>query len=100
MHDLHILKHKIHFVANWDGFHDNETGIFGYTWSIGHFPCDDMIHEHHDPHAHLFDESEWTHTGSVHPLPPPYTILDGKQIILFVHHFRRVVVSATMALPI
>ncbi|XP_071959997.1 uncharacterized protein [Antedon mediterranea] len=60
-----------YIASNWDGIHDDETGIFGYTWSIGHYPCDDIIHHHHDPHAHLFDESEWTHIGLVNGLMLP-----------------------------
>ena len=53
------------FLANWDGFHDNETGIHGYTWSIGYDVCNDDVSMHIDPHAHLFDESEWNHQGLV-----------------------------------
>ncbi|XP_033121447.1 uncharacterized protein LOC117120538 [Anneissia japonica] len=60
-----------YIASNWDGIHDDETGIFGYTWAIGHYPCDDIIHHHHDPHAHLFDESEWTHIGLVNGLMLP-----------------------------
>ena len=51
--------------ANWDGFHDNETGIYGYTWSVGSDVCRDDVSAHIDPHSHLFDESEWTHEGIV-----------------------------------
>ncbi|XP_078578634.1 uncharacterized protein LOC144863382 [Branchiostoma floridae x Branchiostoma japonicum] len=57
--------------ANWDGFHDNETGIFGYTWTVGTTPCQEDIHPHKDPHSHLFDESEWTHTGIADGLDLP-----------------------------
>ncbi|XP_033105583.1 uncharacterized protein LOC117107873 isoform X2 [Anneissia japonica] len=60
-----------YIASNWDGIHDDETGIFGYTWAIGHHMCDDIIHHHHDPHAHLFDESEWTHIGLVNGLMLP-----------------------------
>ena len=52
-------------TANWDGFHDNETGIYGYTWSVGSDVCLDDVSAHIDPHSHLFDESEWTHEGIV-----------------------------------
>ena len=51
--------------ANWDGIHDNETHIYGYTWAIGHEVCGQDVSMHIDPHQHLFDESEWTHQGLV-----------------------------------
>ncbi|KAL5013969.1 hypothetical protein ScPMuIL_008239 [Solemya velum] len=80
--DLLYTRANRHIMANWDGFHDDETGIFGYSWAVGREPCDDMIHPHHDPHKHLFDESQWTHTGMIHPIPEPYQILeDGKYYI-------------------
>ncbi|XP_070573744.1 uncharacterized protein [Ptychodera flava] len=61
--DLLYTRANTFVSANWDGFHDYETGIYGYTWTIGSEPCLDDIHPHKDPHAHLFDESEWTHIG-------------------------------------
>ncbi|XP_066264364.1 uncharacterized protein [Branchiostoma lanceolatum] len=66
--DLLYTRANQYVSANWDGFHDLETGIFGYTWSVGTTQCEENIHPHKDPHAHLFDESEWTHTGLAHPL--------------------------------
>ncbi|XP_070573748.1 uncharacterized protein [Ptychodera flava] len=61
--DLLYTRANTYVSANWDGFHDDETGIYGYTWTIGTEPCLDDIHPHKDPHAHFFDESEWTHIG-------------------------------------
>ena len=58
-------------IANWDGFHDNETGIFGYTWTVGIDICGVDISDHMDPHAHLFDESEWSHEGIITNLELP-----------------------------
>ncbi|XP_078620549.1 uncharacterized protein LOC144887293 isoform X2 [Branchiostoma floridae x Branchiostoma japonicum] len=75
--DLLYTRANQYVSANWDGFHDNETGIFGYTWSAGTERCQDNIHPHKDPHSHLFDESEWTHTGIAHPLDLP----DGKYYV-------------------
>ncbi|XP_072034301.1 uncharacterized protein [Amphiura filiformis] len=63
--DLLFTKANEYISANWDGFHDNETGIFGYTWSVGSSICGDDISAHMDPHSHLFDESEWNHNGIV-----------------------------------
>ncbi|CAH1250560.1 FAT1 [Branchiostoma lanceolatum] len=64
-------------AANWDGFHDDNTGLFGYSWAVGLEPCVDMIHPHIDPHAHLYDASEWTHSGSIFPIPPIPGYPDG-----------------------
>ncbi|XP_019614832.1 PREDICTED: uncharacterized protein LOC109462715, partial [Branchiostoma belcheri] len=66
--DVLYTRANKYVSANWDGFHDYETGIYGYTWSVGTEKCLENIHPHKDPHAHLFDESEWTHTGLAHPL--------------------------------
>ncbi|XP_038050728.1 uncharacterized protein LOC119723897 [Patiria miniata] len=63
--DMLYTRSNTFMAANWDGFHDNETGIYGYTWSIGYAVCEDDVSIHIDPHAHLFDESEWTHEGLV-----------------------------------
>ncbi|XP_046562951.1 uncharacterized protein LOC124271844 [Haliotis rubra] len=68
--------------ANWDGIMDKETGILGYSLTVGTQICEELIHPHHDPHRHLFDESEWTHTGLISPIPAPYDPLpDGKYYI-------------------
>ncbi|KAL5015119.1 hypothetical protein ScPMuIL_009389 [Solemya velum] len=80
--DLLYTRANRHVTANWDGFHDDETGIFGYSWAVGHKLCEEMIHPHHDPHKHLLDETQWTHYGMIHPIPEPYQILaDGKYYI-------------------
>ncbi|XP_078575699.1 uncharacterized protein LOC144861601 [Branchiostoma floridae x Branchiostoma japonicum] len=60
--------YRLQEEANWDGFHDNETGIFGYTWTVGADHCLDDVHPHKDPHAHLYDEDEWTHQSLAYPL--------------------------------
>uniref|UniRef100_A0A1I8J5S5 GPS domain-containing protein n=1 Tax=Macrostomum lignano TaxID=282301 RepID=A0A1I8J5S5_9PLAT len=58
--------------ANWDGLHDNETSIFGITWAAGTDVCGtDISLGYGDPHAHLGHESQWTHIGSIHPIPNP-----------------------------
>lgn len=66
------------FTANWDGFHDHDTGILGYSVTVGQSICEDLIHPHHDPHFHLFDKSQWTHSVMISPIPAPFTILPGK----------------------
>lgn len=66
-----------HSTANWDGIYDNETGILGYSVTAGESICEEKIRQHHDPHAHLFDRSQWTHTVMMTPLEEPYTILPG-----------------------
>ena len=56
------------FTANWDGIHDDETGILVYTWSVGTEPCGFDIHPHNDPHSHFPSQSEWTNIGVAYPL--------------------------------
>ncbi|XP_078585864.1 uncharacterized protein LOC144867675 [Branchiostoma floridae x Branchiostoma japonicum] len=68
LQDLLYFRPNTYVTANWDGFHDNETGIFGYTWTVGTDHCFDDIHPHKDPHAHLYDEDEWTHQSLAYPL--------------------------------
>ncbi|KAI8486030.1 hypothetical protein Bbelb_361300, partial [Branchiostoma belcheri] len=66
--DMRYTRANRYVSANWDGFHDNETGLHGYSWTSGRTPCDQSVHPHIDPHAHLFDVSEWTHEGLASPL--------------------------------
>ncbi|CAH1277633.1 Hypp9726 [Branchiostoma lanceolatum] len=72
--DMRYTRANRYVSANWDGFHDDETGIHGYSWTVGTTPCEDDVHPHIDPHAHLFDVSEWTHEGIASPL----LLEDGK----------------------
>ncbi|CAG2214886.1 unnamed protein product [Mytilus edulis] len=73
---------KAVFNANWDGFIDRESGLLGYAVFVGKSVCDDLIHKHHDPHKHLFEVSQWTHTATIYPIPAPYeTLPDGKYYI-------------------
>ena len=62
------IKFALTFVAHWTGFGDKETGILVYTWSVGKDRCGDDIHPHVDPHHHLHDESEWTHSAVAYPV--------------------------------
>ncbi|CAH1239174.1 HEG1 [Branchiostoma lanceolatum] len=66
--DMRYTRANRYVSANWDGFHDNETGLHGYSWTSGRAPCGGDVHPHIDPHAHLFDVSEWTHDGIASPL--------------------------------
>ncbi|XP_066289112.1 uncharacterized protein [Branchiostoma lanceolatum] len=66
--DLRYTRANRYVSANWDGFHDNESGLHGYSWTSGRAPCGGDVHPHIDPHAHLFDVSEWTHDGIASPL--------------------------------
>ena len=54
---------SILIAANWDGFHDNETDIWGYTWAVGEHVCEDGVVEYEDPHSHLADKTYWSHQG-------------------------------------
>lgn len=64
-------------LANWDGFNDKETGILFITIAVGTEICEETIHEHHDPHSHLYDSSQWTHSAMISPFPAPYEQLPG-----------------------
>ncbi len=50
-------------TANWDGFHDNETGILGYMWASDIEVCGEGTVAYQDPHSHIYQMSEWTHEG-------------------------------------
>ncbi|XP_067658325.1 uncharacterized protein [Haliotis asinina] len=80
--DLKYTRANNYVAANWDGITDVESGILGYSWSVGTQPCEDLLHPHRDPHKHLFDEAEWTHTGLLSPLPEEFNPLpDGKYYV-------------------
>ena len=44
------------------------TGILIYTFALGTDHCEEDVHPHTDPHSHLFDETEWTHSGVLYPI--------------------------------
>ncbi|XP_070573717.1 uncharacterized protein [Ptychodera flava] len=69
--DLKYTRANRYISANWDGYHDDETGIYGYTWTIGSEACLEDVHPHKDPHSHFFDESEWTHIGLANNFDEP-----------------------------
>ncbi|XP_062596534.1 uncharacterized protein LOC134257978, partial [Saccostrea cucullata] len=80
--DLKYTRANRYISANWDGIYDNETGLLGYSVTAGEKICEEKIKAHHDPHAHLFDESQWTNSVMMTPLEAPYTILpDGAYFI-------------------
>ena len=59
----HSSIRLIYTTANWDGFHDDESGIFGYTWAVGTTICGTDILDFTDPHDHLSSKSFWTNSG-------------------------------------
>ena len=59
--DLKYTISNHYMTANWDGFHDDETDIWGYTWAAGTSDCAQDVQEWDDPHSHLADKSYWTH---------------------------------------
>ncbi|KAK3083736.1 hypothetical protein FSP39_002337 [Pinctada imbricata] len=53
-----------HYTSvNFDGFHDEESGIFAYTWAVGRTVCGTDIVSFRDPHALLFSPKYWTYSG-------------------------------------
>ena len=51
------------FLGNWDGFRDNETDLWAFTWAAGTRVCDSNVVDFEDPHSHLADKSYWNHQG-------------------------------------
>ncbi|XP_076076023.1 uncharacterized protein LOC143046845 [Mytilus galloprovincialis] len=78
MFDLKFTRANKYMSVNWDGFIDRESGIMGYTVLIGLTECKDDVHVDHDPHKHLFDKSQWTHSAMISPPSPATTFPDGQ----------------------
>ncbi|KAK3101936.1 hypothetical protein FSP39_007496 [Pinctada imbricata] len=77
-----IPKPNTFISANWDGFYDYDSGILGYSLTAGLQPCADDVHNHHDPHKHFFEESQWTYNAMISPIDAPYTTLpDGRYYV-------------------
>lgn len=53
----------MHISANWDGFADPESGIWGYAWAVGTKLCGDDIVKFEDPYKHIPSPNHWTSTG-------------------------------------
>ena len=86
--------------ANWDGYYDLETGILIYTWAVGRFHCDDVIHPHRDPHSHLYDESEWTHVATAYPVTLEGTVMqteDAQFTISWKHPAKRLFLESKIS---
>ncbi|WAR20843.1 hypothetical protein MAR_014817 [Mya arenaria] len=50
-----------HYVsANWKGFRDDESGIWGHTWAVGRNICSSDVINFENPYAHLTDKKFWT----------------------------------------
>ncbi|CAG2189848.1 unnamed protein product [Mytilus edulis] len=92
--------------SNWDGFNDNETGIFGYTWSVGTTVCGTDIASFSDPHAHLSSPKFWTNTGyarNLHLPDGPYyvtvqainNVVHGGAMVTTVCHSTPITVDTT-----
>ncbi|XP_048258679.1 uncharacterized protein LOC124137747 [Haliotis rufescens] len=79
--DLLYTRASRFISANWNGIMDKETGILGYSWTVGRQICEELIHPHHDPHRNLFDESAWTNTGVIIPRAPYDPLPDGKYYV-------------------
>ena len=62
---------KYTLAGNWDGIHDNETGILMYTWTVGTTVCGTDVVQYNDPHEHLASASQWTNIGVAFPLKLP-----------------------------
>ncbi|CAG2251012.1 unnamed protein product [Mytilus edulis] len=82
MNDMLYTRANNYISANWDGFNDKQSGLLFISVTVGTEICAETIHEHYDPHSHLFDISQWTHSAMISPLPAPYEQLpDGQYFI-------------------
>ena len=50
-------------VVNFDGFHDDESGIYRYMWAVGTAVCRNNTVDFQDPHEFLHSAKHWTHNG-------------------------------------
>ena len=50
-------------AANWNGFHDGECGIHGYTWALGTSVCGSDVSDFVDPHTTLPNAEDWPNVG-------------------------------------
>ncbi|KAL4222206.1 hypothetical protein ACF0H5_018244 [Mactra antiquata] len=74
--ELYTLTNH-YIAANWKGFHDNESGIWGYTWAVGTTVCGTDIVSYRDPYAHLSSKKFWTDSGfqkGIHLPDGPYYV--------------------------
>ncbi|XP_013394005.1 uncharacterized protein LOC106161555, partial [Lingula anatina] len=108
-HPLKDTKYTLanHYMsANWDGFHDNETDIWGYTWAAGSTVCGTDVQPYDDPHSHLSGKSFWTHNGlakHLHLADGPYYVTVqalnnvhyGGSLVTTVCHTRPIIVDTT-----
>lgn len=49
--------------VNFDGFHDDESGIYQYSWAVGQSVCSHDVVNFSDPHEFLHSAKHWTHNG-------------------------------------
>ncbi|XP_052081925.1 uncharacterized protein LOC127719726 isoform X2 [Mytilus californianus] len=84
MNDMLYTRANNYISANWDGFNDKQTGVLFISVTVGTEICAETIHEHYDPHSHLFDISQWTHSAMISPLPAPYEQLPDDQYFITV----------------
>jgi hypothetical protein len=69
--------HSYFCIANWKGFHDDESGLQGFTWAIGRNVCGTDLVQFNDPYVHLTSKKFWTDSGfhkGIHLDDGPYYI--------------------------
>lgn len=53
----------MYFVVNFNGFHDDESGIYKYLWAGGKSVCSQDVVNFSDPHGFLHSDKHWTNNG-------------------------------------
>ncbi|XP_071094116.1 uncharacterized protein [Haliotis cracherodii] len=93
-------------AGNWDGFYDNETGIYGYTWAAGTSVCSNDVVDYNDPHAKIPSRDQWTYSGltsGLHLSDGPHyvtvqavnNIIHGGALVTTVCHSTPIIVDTT-----
>ena len=94
------------FTVNFDGFYDNETGIYGFTWMSGtHVGGNDVVSER-DPHSHISHSKYWTYYGFAKGLHIPdghyyvtvralNNVVYGGALVTTIQHHRAIAVDTS-----
>ena len=75
--DIRWTRDAVFAAANWMGFKDSQTGLFGFEWRMGTKICEDDTWSTRDPHSHLHSQDDWDYMGTAFPLGGPKGLDEG-----------------------
>lgn len=60
-----MYLHQVNIVlsVNFDGFHDDESGINQFIWAVGRSICTNDVVNFSDPHEFVHSVKYWTYHG-------------------------------------